>query len=76
VPAIFVSSLTSLIGFGGLALSSSAGLRSIGWVSILGLSIVTLVCVWVFPRLLLLEGAPGTEPDPVKGGALSAQVFD
>ncbi len=76
VPAIFVSSLTSLIGFGGLALSSSAGLRSIGWVSILGLSIVTLVCVWVFPRLLLLEGASGTEPDSVKGGALSAQVFD
>lgn len=69
VPAIFVSSLTSLIGFGGLVLSSSEGLRSIGWISILGLSLVTLVCVWVFPRLLLLEGAPGPLPAPVKEGA-------
>ncbi|MFO1463715.1 MAG: MMPL family transporter [bacterium] len=72
VPAIFISSLTSIIGFGGLAFASSQGLRSIGWISILGLSIVTLVCVLVFPRLLLLESAPRASGLPLKDEAVGA----
>jgi len=51
---IFISSLTSIIGFGGLILTSSAGLRSVGWVAAIGLVIVTLMCVVVFPRCLIL----------------------
>lgn len=54
LPAIFVSSLTSIIGFGGLVLTSSQGLRSVGWVAVLGLTIVTLLCAFLFPRCLLL----------------------
>jgi len=54
VPAMFISSLTSIVGFGGFLLVSSSGLRSIGWVSVLGLSLVTLMAAFVFPRCLLL----------------------
>lgn len=55
MPAIFVSNLTSIVGFAGLLLTSSLGLRSIGWVAVSGLAIVTLVCAFVFPRCLLIE---------------------
>ncbi|MCE9626263.1 MAG: MMPL family transporter, partial [Deltaproteobacteria bacterium] len=72
VPAIFVSSLTSIIGFGGLVFSSSIGLRSVGWVSILGLALVTLVCVLVFPRLLLLESVSGEAAIPLKDRPVGA----
>ncbi len=51
---IFISSLTSIIGFGGLVLTSSSGLRSVGWVAAMGLAIVTLMCVIVFPRCLMI----------------------
>ncbi|QQR81361.1 MAG: MMPL family transporter [Deltaproteobacteria bacterium] len=54
VPAMFISSLTSMVGFGGFLLVSSSGLRSIGWVSVLGLGLVTLMAVFGFPRFLLL----------------------
>ncbi len=54
VPAMFVSSLTSMVGFGGFLLVSSVGLRSIGWVAVLGLGWVTLMAVFVFPRFLLV----------------------
>lgn len=52
VPAITISNLTSIVGFGGLLFTSSVGLRSIGWVSVLGLGIITSLCTLVFPRLL------------------------
>lgn len=54
VPTIFISNLTSIVGFGGLILTSSVGLRSIGWVSVIGLFVVTLVCVLVYPRFLIV----------------------
>ncbi|MFO1520313.1 MAG: MMPL family transporter [bacterium] len=56
IPAIFISSLTSIVGFGGFLFTSSMGLRSIGWVAVLGLSWVTLTCVLVFPRFLAFRG--------------------
>ena len=56
---IFISSLTSIIGFGGLILTSSEGLRSTGWVAVLGLSLVTLICAFVFPRCLVFESLEG-----------------
>ncbi len=54
VPAMFVSSLTSMVGFGGFLLVSSSGLRSIGWVAVLGLGLVTLMAAFGFPRFLLV----------------------
>lgn len=53
-PAIFVSNLTSIVGFGGLMFTTDVGLRSIGYVSVAGLVIVTLFCLFIFPRSLSL----------------------
>ncbi len=72
VPAIFVSSLTSIIGFGGLALCSTVGMRSVGWISMLGLSIVTLVCVLVFSRLLMIENVFEARGIPLKDETVGA----
>jgi uncharacterized protein len=54
IPSILVSNLTSIVGFGGLILTTNVGLRSVGWVAVIGLSIVTLLCVFIFPRSLAL----------------------
>lgn len=51
---ILVSNLTTFVGFGGLILTSSAGLRSAGWCAVLGISLVTVVCILVFPQSLAL----------------------
>ncbi len=51
---IMISNLTSLVGFGGLIFTSSQGIRSAGWVAVIGLSLVALVCSFVFPRSLSL----------------------
>ncbi len=53
IPSILVSNLTSMVGFSGLLLTSSQGLRSMGWVAVFGLAMVNFLCVWVFPRVLL-----------------------
>lgn len=55
IPAMFISSFTSIIGFAGLLFTSSAGLRSVGWVAVLGLTLVTLFSAFVFPRCLVIE---------------------
>jgi predicted RND superfamily exporter protein len=55
LPSVLISNLTSIIGFGGLLFTPSAGLRSLGAVAILGLMLMTLLCAFVFPRCLTLE---------------------
>jgi len=55
LPPALVSSMTSVIGFGGLLLVSNQGLRSVGWVAVLGLLIVTVLLIFVFPRCLKLH---------------------
>jgi predicted RND superfamily exporter protein len=55
IPSILVSNLTTILGFGALLFIPSAGLRSLGMVSILGMTIMTLLCVFVFPRCLALS---------------------
>lgn len=55
IPAILFSNLTTIVGFAGLILVSNPGLRSVGLVAVLGLLLVTLVCVVIFPRCLILE---------------------
>ncbi len=54
---IFISNLTSMVGFGGLLLTSSAGLRSAGWVAVIGILVMIFFCTYVFPRYLSLEQA-------------------
>lgn len=54
LPTILVSNLTTIIGFAGLLFIPSAGLRSLGWTSLLGLIIMTALCAFVFPRILCL----------------------
>ncbi len=61
IPAMFISSLTSIVGFGGLVLTGSRGLQSVGWIAVIGLSIVTLMCAWVFPRVILFFRKPSQE---------------
>lgn len=72
IPAIFVSNLTSLVGFGGLVFTSSAGIRSAGWVASLGILIVTAVCTYVFPRSLALGGRGPGEPESEATEAVEA----
>ncbi len=55
IPAILFSNLTTIVGFAGMILVSNPGLQSVGLVAVLGLILVTLVCVVIFPRCLLLE---------------------
>lgn len=54
LPTILISNLTTIIGFGGLLFIPSAGLRSLGWMALLGLVIMTALCAFLFPRVLLL----------------------
>ena len=42
-------------GFAGLLLTSSAGIRSAGWVSVVGITVITTLCVLVFPKWLAQE---------------------
>lgn len=55
MPPILLSSLTSIIAFGGLLWTSHGGLRSLGGVAVLGLILVTLMCVFIFSRCLFLQ---------------------
>ncbi len=64
LPAVLISNLTTLVGFGGLFFVPSAGLRSLGWVILLGLGIMTLLCVFVLPRSLILTA--GRQGRPVE----------
>lgn len=54
VPSILVSNLTTVVGFAGLLLTSSGGLRSIGWVAVFGLIVITLLSTLTFPQWLVL----------------------
>lgn len=54
LPTILISNLTTVIGFTGLLFIPSEGLRSLGWVALMGLIIMTALCALSFPRGLLL----------------------
>lgn len=55
VPPTLISNLTSIVGFAGLLLTSSQGIRSAGWVSVLGILAMTVLCLFVFPQWLAHE---------------------
>ena len=50
--AIIMTSLTSMIGFGGLAVTDYAGLRSIGYLAILGIGTTLVATLLVLPAIL------------------------
>jgi len=50
--AVWMTSLTSLIGFGGLAITNYAGLQSLGQVAIVGIACALMATVIVLPSLL------------------------
>lgn len=62
IPAILFSNLTTIVGFAGLFLVSNPGIRSVGEVAVLGLALITFVCVVIFPRSLSLESSPENLP--------------
>ena len=55
IPSIVIANLTTMIGFGGLIATDNAALRSVGWLVILGMSVVTITALVVFPALLALN---------------------
>ncbi|MDX1636374.1 MAG: MMPL family transporter [Balneolaceae bacterium] len=73
---ITVSTLTTMLGFGGLLFSIHPGMRSIGEVAILGISLALFAAMFVLPALLkLLEKRnPGKSQHPPKPDTESAKV--
>jgi hypothetical protein len=56
LPAVFMATFTSLIGFGGFVVANTQYLRSMGWLSIVGILMVFLLIVLVFPKWIELWG--------------------
>ncbi len=54
--AILIASLTTMIGFGSLALASHRGLSSLGFVLLLGVGSCLLTSMVVLPNLLVWLG--------------------
>lgn len=52
VSPMMMSCLTTIIGFGGLIFSSNSGLRSVGWLAIIGLTVIFILGAFVYPRVL------------------------
>ncbi|QDG52597.1 hypothetical protein FIV42_18195 [Persicimonas caeni] len=52
--AITMTSITSMIGFGGLAVTDYAGLQSIGYLAIIGIATTLLATLLVLPAILWL----------------------
>lgn len=50
LPSIFMASFTSMIGFGGFIVASTPYLRSMGWLSIVGITIIFLMVSLMFPK--------------------------
>jgi len=62
--AIALSSLTTMMGFGSLMISSHRGMFSLGLLITLGVGSVLLALVMVLPSVLALLPAPGGETRP------------
>ncbi len=59
--AVIISTLTSLVGFGSLMVSQYGGLKSIGVLAVIGLSLCLVTALFVLPSLIVLgQGKSGT----------------
>jgi hypothetical protein len=54
--AILIASMTTMIGFGSLALASHRGMASLGMVLLLGVGSCMITSTWVLPNLLVALG--------------------
>lgn len=54
LPAVFMATFTSLIGFGGFVVANTGYLRSMGWLSIIGIVMIFLLVALVFPKWIQL----------------------
>jgi len=54
--AVVLTSLTTLVGFGSIALSHYPGLRSMGYVAVLGIGLCLLTSLFILTPLLLFKG--------------------
>ncbi len=54
LPSIFMASFTSMIGFGGFIVASTPYLRSMGWLSIIGITLIFLMVTFMFPKWIQL----------------------
>jgi predicted RND superfamily exporter protein len=54
--AILIASLTTMIGFGSLALASHRGLASLGLVLLLGVGACLITSIVILPNLLVVLG--------------------
>jgi hypothetical protein len=63
---ISVSAVTTMVGFGSLLLSTHPGLRTIGELAVLGISMTLLAALVTLPALLYWLERPGSDrtPDP------------
>jgi len=59
---VTVSTLTTMLGFGGLLFSIHPGLRSIGEVAVLGILLTLFAALFLLPSLLKLLEKPGVKP--------------
>lgn len=65
--AVVLTSLTTLVGFGSIALSHYPGLRSMGYVAGLGIGLCLLTSLFVLTPLLLFWGRSTTTPAASNG---------
>jgi predicted RND superfamily exporter protein len=64
--AVIISTLTSLAGFGSLIISRYGGLKSIGILAVIGLSLCLVTALFVLPALIAIreEGRKNKEEGP------------
>jgi predicted exporter len=62
--AVVITALTSMAGFGSLALAGYAGIASLGWLTIYGLTAVGLSSLVALPAMLAIVHKPVEEKNP------------
>ncbi|MEZ4265964.1 MAG: MMPL family transporter [Myxococcota bacterium] len=53
--AVFMTTLTTVFGFGGILFANHRGLLSLGWISVVGLSLCFISAVVMLPAMLVLR---------------------
>ncbi len=70
---IFISALTTMAGFGSLALNRIPAIRDLGIFAILGIFLSSVFCLTITPSILALLPEPrDSKPQPDRGRALDA----
>ena len=59
---VVLTSLTTMVGFGSISLSHYPGLRSMGYVAVLGVTACLFTSLFLLPPILALSSRPAREP--------------